>query len=175
MPRPHGPAPGPGAHPGGFGQHRARVARRTASPSATPEEGDALRPGSGCADLRRPSHSRGSIAGTVPLRRYAADALERDAERERVGIADLMCDGFDGEVGGALADGNKRLAWFVTVAFLELNEVDLIVDDVDATDRFLRMVAAGEVGLDDLATWIRERMHPFAGQFRLHDPFATGV
>ena len=86
-----------------------------------------------------------------------------------------MSDGFDGEVGGALADGNKRLAWFVTVAFLELNEVDLIVDDVDATDRFLRMVAAGEVGLDDLATWIRERMHPFAGRFRLHDPFATGV
>jgi death-on-curing protein len=62
----------------------------------------------------------------------------------------------------ALADGNKRLAWFVTVAFLELNDFDLVVDDVDATDRYLRMVAAGEVGLDDVAIWIRERMHPFA-------------
>lgn len=46
-----------------------------------------------------------------------------------------------------------------TVAFLELNDVDLVVDDdVDATDRFLRMVAAGEVGPDDLSIWIRERM-----------------
>ena len=62
----------------------------------------------------------------------------------------------------ALADGNKRLAWFVTVAFLELNDDDLVVDDVDATDRFLRTVAAGEVGLDDLSIWIRERMHPLA-------------
>ena len=60
----------------------------------------------------------------------------------------------------ALADGNKRLAWFVTVGFLEPNDVDLVVDGVDATDRFLRTVAAGEVDLDDLAIWIRERMHP---------------
>lgn len=60
----------------------------------------------------------------------------------------------------ALADGNKRLAWFVTVAFLELNGRDLVVTDVAATDRFLRAVAAGEVELDALATWIRDRMSP---------------
>jgi len=58
----------------------------------------------------------------------------------------------------ALADGNKRLAWFVAVAFLELNGVDLVVDDVDATDRFLRAVAAGEVEMDDLVDWVRERI-----------------
>lgn len=36
----------------------------------------------------------------------------------------------------ALADGNKRLAWFVTVAFLELNGHDLVVTDVAAADRY---------------------------------------
>jgi death on curing protein len=60
----------------------------------------------------------------------------------------------------ALADGNKRLAWLVTAAFLELNGVDLVVDDVDTTDRFLRSVASGDVELGDAADWLREWMHP---------------
>jgi death on curing protein len=59
----------------------------------------------------------------------------------------------------ALADGNKRLAWFVTVAFLELNGVDLVVDDVVAADLFLRSVAAGDVDHDAVAGWVRDRMH----------------
>jgi death on curing protein len=62
----------------------------------------------------------------------------------------------------ALADGNKRLAWLVTAAFLELNGVDLVVDDVDAADRFLRSVASGEVDLAGIADWVRQRMHPLA-------------
>jgi death-on-curing protein len=60
----------------------------------------------------------------------------------------------------ALADGNKRLAWIVTVAFLELNDVDLIVDDVDGADRFLRSVASRDIDLGAVAQWMRERMHP---------------
>ncbi|WP_394550609.1 type II toxin-antitoxin system death-on-curing family toxin [Agromyces sp. MMS24-JH15] len=60
----------------------------------------------------------------------------------------------------ALADGNKRLAWLVTTAFFELNGADLVVDDVRAADRFLRSVAAGEVDVDGVAAWVRERMHP---------------
>jgi death-on-curing protein len=62
----------------------------------------------------------------------------------------------------ALADGNKRLAWFVTAAFLELNRVDLVVDDVESADGFLRSVAAGEVEPGDVAAWLRTRMHPLA-------------
>ncbi|GAA1805749.1 type II toxin-antitoxin system death-on-curing family toxin [Agromyces neolithicus] len=62
----------------------------------------------------------------------------------------------------ALADGNKRLAWLVTAAFLELNGADLVVDDVDAADRFLRLTASGDVELADVAEWVRERMHPLA-------------
>ncbi|WP_448808846.1 type II toxin-antitoxin system death-on-curing family toxin [Agromyces bauzanensis] len=62
----------------------------------------------------------------------------------------------------ALADGDKRLAWFVTVAFLELNGVDLVVDDVAAADRFLRSRAAGEVDAAEVAAWVRERMRPLA-------------
>ncbi|WP_438854369.1 type II toxin-antitoxin system death-on-curing family toxin [Agromyces sp. M3QZ16-3] len=61
-----------------------------------------------------------------------------------------------------LADGNKRLAWFVTVAFLELNELDLVVDDVGEADQFLREVAAGAVDLDAVAAWVRARIRPLA-------------
>lgn len=60
----------------------------------------------------------------------------------------------------ALTDGNKRLAWFVTVAFLELNGRDLMVTDVAAADRFLRTVAAGEVELEALAEWIGDHLRP---------------
>lgn len=62
----------------------------------------------------------------------------------------------------ALADGNKRLAWLVAAAFLELNGVDLVIDDVDEADRFLRSVASGDVELEGVADWVRERMHPLA-------------
>ncbi|MBM7503759.1 type II toxin-antitoxin system death-on-curing family toxin [Agromyces aurantiacus] len=61
-----------------------------------------------------------------------------------------------------LADGNKRLAWFATVAFLELNELDLVVDDVAEADRFLREVAAGAADLDEVAAWVRARIRPLA-------------
>jgi death-on-curing protein len=61
-----------------------------------------------------------------------------------------------------LADGNKRLAWFVTVAFLELNDLDLTVDDVAEADRFLREVAAGAIELDGVAAWVRDRIRPLA-------------
>ena len=60
----------------------------------------------------------------------------------------------------ALADGNKRLSWFVTVAFLELNGADLVADDIEATAEFIESVAAGDVGNTALAEWIRERMRP---------------
>jgi death-on-curing protein len=59
-----------------------------------------------------------------------------------------------------LADGNKRLAWFVTVAFLEFNGVDLISGDVDEADQFLRAVAAGEVESVAIARWLQVRMRP---------------
>lgn len=62
----------------------------------------------------------------------------------------------------ALADGNTRLAWFVTVAFLELNGVDLVVDDVGGADRFLRSIASGDVEPGEVAEWLRARMHPLA-------------
>ncbi|WP_430645134.1 type II toxin-antitoxin system death-on-curing family toxin [Agromyces sp. GXS1127] len=58
-----------------------------------------------------------------------------------------------------LADGNKRLSWFVTVAILELNGVDLVVGDAVGADRFLRRVASGEADLDEVAAWVRDRTH----------------
>lgn len=60
----------------------------------------------------------------------------------------------------ALTDGNKRLSWFVTVAFLELDGMDLLVDDVESTATFIESVAAGAVDHDLVVEWIRERMRP---------------
>lgn len=62
----------------------------------------------------------------------------------------------------ALADGNKRLSWFVAVAFLELNGMDLTVDDTETTARLIERVAAGDVDHDELAGWIRGRMRPLS-------------
>ncbi|MGH6922472.1 MAG: type II toxin-antitoxin system death-on-curing family toxin [Propylenella sp.] len=51
-------------------------------------------------------------------------------------------------------DGNKRTAFVVAVAFLELNGHELKVDEADAAIVFLRL-AANEYSEHDLAEWLR--------------------
>jgi death on curing protein len=53
----------------------------------------------------------------------------------------------------ALVDGNKRLAWSATRAFLLLNGRDLrySVDDAEA---FVLAVAAGEIDMPEIASWL---------------------
>lgn len=60
----------------------------------------------------------------------------------------------------ALADGNKRLSWFVTVAFLELNGVDLVPGPVEETAQFIEGVADGAIGLEAATAWIARRLRP---------------
>ncbi len=53
-------------------------------------------------------------------------------------------------------DGNKRSAWVATRLFLALNGVELSFAPADAIAAVLAL-AAGEIGEDELAQWLRER------------------
>jgi len=55
----------------------------------------------------------------------------------------------------ALVDGNKRLGWLATAAFLELNDVTVTRVSNAAVCRFVMAVAAGQDGVDVLAARFR--------------------
>lgn len=59
-----------------------------------------------------------------------------------------------------LLDGNKRLSWFITVAFYAINDVNLRPGDVEDADRHIRLIASGEVPLSDIEAWLEERTTP---------------
>jgi death-on-curing protein len=50
----------------------------------------------------------------------------------------------------ALVDGNKRLGWFATVVFLDLNGQSVTLDD-DAAFRLVMDVAEGRLDVDGIA------------------------
>ena len=54
-------------------------------------------------------------------------------------------------------DGNKRAAFAALIVFLGLNDLDLRADPAEATAAMLA-TAAGEVGEDGLARWIRDHL-----------------
>ena len=56
-------------------------------------------------------------------------------------------------------DGNKRTAAVVSETFLALNGWRLTVSDAELVVEFLAL-AAGEVGEDELADWVRARIVP---------------
>jgi death on curing protein len=57
----------------------------------------------------------------------------------------------------ALVDGNKRLAWATTRTFCLLNGRD-VTYEVDDAETTVLAVAAGELDVPDVATWISERL-----------------
>jgi death on curing protein len=59
-----------------------------------------------------------------------------------------------------LMDGNKRLSWFVTVAFYAINGLNLRADDVADADRFIRLVAAGDAPDADVVRWLEAHTSP---------------
>ena len=59
-----------------------------------------------------------------------------------------------------LLDGNKRLSWFVTVAFYAINGFNLRTKDVDDADRFIRLIASGEIPSRDIELWLDEHTSP---------------
>lgn len=52
-------------------------------------------------------------------------------------------------------DGNKRASFAALIVFLGLNDVDLIVAETHATAMILE-VAAGNIGEEGLARWLRD-------------------
>ncbi|MFT5530522.1 MAG: death-on-curing protein [Candidatus Poriferisodalaceae bacterium] len=58
-----------------------------------------------------------------------------------------------------LVDGNKRMAWISTFAFLELNGFDAGLIDNEAAFEITMSVATGEaVGVDDIAALLRDAL-----------------
>ncbi len=59
-----------------------------------------------------------------------------------------------------LLDGNKRLSWFVTVAFYDINGYDLRADAEDA-DRYIRLIAgANPPPPHDVELWLDTHTFP---------------
>jgi death-on-curing protein len=56
-------------------------------------------------------------------------------------------------------DGNKRTAFVVSVAFLDLNGQELSASEAEAAVVFLRL-AAGEFSEAELAEWLRRNCNP---------------
>jgi death on curing protein len=52
-------------------------------------------------------------------------------------------------------DGNKRASFLALITFLGLNGIDFIVEEPQAAAAILAL-AAGEIGEDGLARWIRD-------------------
>lgn len=59
-----------------------------------------------------------------------------------------------------LVDGNKRLSWFITVAFYAINGFNLRAGDVAEADRFVRRIAAGELPVGDIELWLEHHTSP---------------
>ncbi|WP_109509065.1 type II toxin-antitoxin system death-on-curing family toxin [Nocardioides speluncae] len=59
----------------------------------------------------------------------------------------------------ALVDGNKRLAWFSTVAFLALNGYNVELDDEPAFNLVIG-VAEGKLEVEDIAAVLAEAITP---------------
>lgn len=59
-----------------------------------------------------------------------------------------------------LVDGNKRLAWTSTVAFLRMNGFDLTYASVDEAEAFVLAVTADHLELGEIESWIAERITP---------------
>jgi death-on-curing protein len=61
-------------------------------------------------------------------------------------------------------DGNKRTAFVVAAAFLDLNGQELTAPEAEAAIVFLRL-AAGEFSEQELAEWLRRNSTPPAREF----------
>lgn len=63
----------------------------------------------------------------------------------------------------AFIDGNKRIAVLATLQFLNANDYDLDLLPVEEAYKTVVEVASGNLSLDDLTDWIRDRMKPLSG------------
>ena len=60
----------------------------------------------------------------------------------------------------AFIDGNKRVAVLATLQFLNTNGYDLDLLPVEEAYKTIVKVASGNLSVDDLTDWIRDRIKP---------------
>ncbi len=60
----------------------------------------------------------------------------------------------------AFIDGNKRVAVLATLQFLNTNGCDLDLLPVEEAYKTIVKVASGNLSVDDLTDWIRDRIKP---------------
>ena len=58
----------------------------------------------------------------------------------------------------AFIDGNKRIAVLATLQFLNMNGLDMDLSPVEESFKTVVQVASGNFSLEDLTTWIRDRI-----------------
>ena len=63
----------------------------------------------------------------------------------------------------AFVDGNKRVAFFATDAFLRLNGWKLSVEPASAHEFIVGTVVSGDARYDKILAWIRESIEPTEG------------
>jgi len=56
-------------------------------------------------------------------------------------------------------DGNKRVGFVAAVTFLGLNGLDFVAPEDEVVERMLAL-ASGDLDEEQLARWIRSRVHP---------------
>ncbi len=86
-------------------------------------------------------------------------ALVRPQQLAHYGDADIAAlaaaYGFGLAKNHPFIDGNKRVAFAVVETFLLLNGIELVADDTDCVTTMLDL-AAGEIGEEHFADWIRK-------------------
>lgn len=60
----------------------------------------------------------------------------------------------------AFMDGNKRIALLAALQFLNANELDLDLLPIEETYKTVVQVASGNISVEDLTNWIRDRVEP---------------
>jgi len=116
------------------------------------------------ADIALAVHERqlaehGGLSGVKDaglLESAMARPLNKAAYGEEDPFALAAAYGFGVARNHPFADGNKRTAWVLTRLFLKLNRIEIAFDKMDAIQTMLAL-AAGQLGEDSFAAWLRSK------------------
>lgn len=108
-------------------------------------------------DLIREHGGMPGLRDEHALEAALARPLQRCAYRPDADLAELAAAyGHGLATGHPFHDGNKRIAFVTMAVFLELNGVELKADEPEVVTVMLAL-AAGEMGEEQLAAWVRTR------------------
>ncbi len=111
-------------------------------------------------DLLREHGGRPGLRDEHALDAALARARQRRAYDNDAGLAALAASYGHGLCRGhPFADGNKRVAFVTMAVFLGLNGHDIDAPETEVV-AVMTSLAAGELGEEELAAWLRSRMTP---------------